>query len=196
MLTEWERIMEYDESFYERNEKFQYELSKELTPFIFGVFPEINSILDVGCGCGFFSGKLGQLYDCEVLGINGDRPHNRTIEIMTFDLNKKFELNKKFDLVISLEVAEHIEEKNANNFIDTITGHGDIILFSAAVPGQGGVGHVNEQPHEYWHKKFDERSYGYTDIIRRHLANKKNVPFWYRENIFLYEKYSGVGVTK
>ena len=43
--------------------------------------------------------------------------------------------------------------------VATITKHGDAVLFSAAIPGQGGQDHLNEQWPEYWQKKFEVNGY-------------------------------------
>ena len=56
-------------------------------------------------------------------------------------------------------MAEHIEEKSSDTFIDNLATAADIILFSAAVRGQGGDFHVNEQPLSYWKEKFMKRGY-------------------------------------
>jgi hypothetical protein len=65
-----------------------------------------------------------------------------------FDLSRPFRLGRRFDLVQSLEVAEHIPPAQTEIFVDNLAAHGDVILFSAAVPGQGGEFHVNEQPYD------------------------------------------------
>lgn len=177
----------YDKEFYERNYKFQKALADVLAFEIASIYnPE--TIIDFGCGCGHFSNRIALYSGGIAIGLNGDIPNNAEIEIKEADLSKCFMIAPKKDLVISLEVAEHIPESSADIFIDNLTLSGNRILFSAATPGQGGVGHVNEQPHEYWHDKFAERGYKCFDIIRPLLKDKKEVPFWYRNNIFLYEK--------
>lgn len=177
----------YDKEFYERNYKFQKALADELA---FEIASKYNpgSIVDFGCGCGHFANRIALYSGGEAFGFNGDIPDNAEIEIKEADLSKCFMIAPKKDLVISLEVAEHIAEENADTFIDNLTLSGDRILFSAATPGQGGIGHCNEQPHSYWTEKFLTRGYKCIDIIRPLLKDKKEVPFWYRNNIFLYEK--------
>jgi len=176
----------YDKEFYKRNYKFQKALADVLA---FEIASRYNprTIIDFGCGCGHFANRIALYSGGEAIGFNGDIPDNAEIEIIKRDLSEYIRTIEG-DLVISLEVAEHIEESKADIFIDTLTLHGNRILFSAATPGQGGIGHVNEQPHEYWHEKFKQRGYKYFDIIRPLLKDKKEVPFWYRNNIFLYEK--------
>lgn len=177
----------YDKEFYKRNYKFQKALADNLAGWI-AVTYSPKTIIDFGCGCGHFSGMIARLCNAEIIGFNGDIPDNVEIEVRKYDLSKHINIIKKYDLVVSLEVAEHIPEERSDIFIDNLTLSGDIILFSAATPGQGGENHQNEQPHEYWHEKFKQRGYKYLDIIRPLLKDKKEVPFWYRNNIFLYEK--------
>ncbi len=86
----------------------------------------------------------------------------------------------------SLEVAEHIPEQAADTFIDSLTRHGRLILFSAATPGQGGEHHVNEQPPRYWQAKFAARGFQLFDFLRPRLRANKAVYLWYRHNVFVY----------
>jgi len=98
-------------------------------------------------------------------------------------------LNKKFDLAISMEVAEHLDESYADIFLDNICRHSDIVLFSAAHIGQGGDGHINEQPMTYWIEKFEKRDYKWIDI--RHIYEKNySIEDYYKENMGLYIKSS------
>ncbi|MNG06715.1 hypothetical protein D3C84_899730 [compost metagenome] len=104
------------------------------------------------------------------------------------DLTKSLQLNKKFDLAISLEVAEHLPESAANIIVETLTNHSDCILFSAAVPGQGGQYHINEQWPEYWHQKFKSKDYLAYDVLRNEFWNNEKIFWWYKQNIILYAK--------
>jgi len=178
--------MTYDSNFYDRNYKFQKALSDVLTPWIIENLKP-KSVIDFGCGCGYFLQSI-----CENnIGLNFNKPHNLMIPELNFiqhDLSEYFDSNHiKFDLVISLEVAEHLHPSSADMFIESLTDAAeDYILFSAATPGQGGDGHLNECPHSYWHHKFAEKGFIAHDIIRPILKDHKEVPFWYRNNIFFY----------
>ena len=102
------------------------------------------------------------------------------------DISKKIKLNKNFDLVISLEVAEHLPTESADIFVDTLTNHGSIIYFSAAIPLQGGTNHLNEQWQSYWANKFKERNYSALDLIRPLVWTNKMVQACYAQNGIVY----------
>src|SRR5690606_34222821 len=104
------------------------------------------------------------------------------------DLTKKLELNKKYDMAISLEVAEHLPESAADTFVESLTSHASIILFSAAIPQQGGQYHVNEQWPNYWNEKFKKRGFQAFDILRSEFWNNEHVPWWYRQNMVFFVK--------
>lgn len=68
------------------------------------------------------------------------------------------------DLSICLEVLEHIEAVAAVQVAKTIADNSKTLVFSAAHPGQGGEGHINCRPKEYWEGVFN--AYGlYRDYI-------------------------------
>jgi hypothetical protein len=64
-------------------------------------------------------------------------------------------------------------------------------MFSAAIPGQGGELHVNEQPYEYWRTKFTARGYAVFDCARRPVVRLKEIEWWYRFNTFLFANENG-----
>ena len=64
-------------------------------------------------------------------------------EFRAADLSQPIDLGRRFDVVQSLEVAEHLPSSRASEFIGTLTSHDPLVMFSAAVPGQGGEHHIN-----------------------------------------------------
>ena len=82
------------------------------------------------------------------------------------DLTHPLQLDRQFDLVLSLEVAEHIPAGRAATFIDSLVRHGDAILFSAAIPRQGGEQHINCQWPSWWAELFTQRGYQTFDLVR------------------------------
>jgi SAM-dependent methyltransferase len=163
-----------------------------ILPSVFNI-TNPKSVLDVGCGNGSWLKICSDLEVKETFGVDGIQiPDNELLikadEFLKYDLTKELVLKRKFDMVISLEVAEHLPESAADTFVDNLVRHGDVILFSAAIPGQGGQHHINEQWPEYWHLKFKKRGfYGY-DFLRTNFWNNDDIQWWYQQNILLFAK--------
>jgi hypothetical protein len=66
---------------------------------------------------------------------------------------------ERYDLAVSLEVAEHLPPALGDELVATCVKSAPHVLFSAAPPGQGGQGHVNEQPKAYWIERFARHGY-------------------------------------
>lgn len=159
-----------------------------------GVVP--RSILDVGCGCGIWLAEWRRLGEIDVIGVDGDYvdPKSLTIPLDNFlarNIALPFDLGRRFELVECLEVAEHLAAEHANALVDNLVRHGDLIVFSSAIPGQGGEFHVNEQPYEYWRDRFAERGYQLFDAIRSHIRSQSRIEPWYRYNSFIYANPQG-----
>jgi SAM-dependent methyltransferase len=151
----------------------------------------VGSVLDVGCGRGVWLVRWLRHGASEVTGVDGPyiEPESLHIPRSSFiarDIARPFSLGRKFDLVQSLETAEHLPEATAETFVDNLVGHGSLILFSAAIPGQGGEHHVNEQPWEYWRAKFAARGYELYDFLRPRIRDDASIYFCYRFNSFLF----------
>ena len=98
----------------------------------------------------------------------------------------------EFDLVVSLEVGEHINPVHTDVFVDNLCTHSDAILFSAAVPGQGGLSHVNEQDYAFWRQRFSARGYRLFDFIRPRLGSCYQVEPWYRYNCLFFARADAI----
>lgn len=199
----------YDEEFYKQQSQGSYQSAKEIIPIINSFIPNIQSVLDVGCGIGTWlkawqeQNKLIEIFGVDGNDISGsffyiDKSNYKKIDLTTTanaildDIKYSLKSSdyrrggvKLFSLTQSLEVAEHIDEKYAQNFIELLTLTSDIILFSAAIPNQGGLEHINEQPPKYWANLFEKYDYLCFDIRNLFWENDK-IDFWYRQNIFLY----------
>src|SRR4051794_21616799 len=181
---------EYTDQFYDYIERGARRSAKAIVPLVFDVLHPC-SVLDFGCGRGVWVREWLRAGASTVLGVDGTYVDLRNLTVppemfCAADLSKSFDFGRRFDLVQSLEVAEHIPESCADIFIQSICCHGDICLFSAAVPGQGGEMHVNEQPLEYWRKKFGAQGFEPFDWLRPQLREAYGVEPWYRYNILLY----------
>jgi cyclopropane fatty-acyl-phospholipid synthase-like methyltransferase len=156
----------------------------------------VGSLLDVGSGHGAWAAEWLLAGVREVVAVDGDyvQPEQLAIDKSQFvahDLSKPLDLGRKFDLVQSLEVAEHIAAEHADLFVDNLVKHGDVVLFSAAVPHQGGEHHVNEQPPQYWRERFAARGYVAFDWLRPRIADWREVKAWYRYNTLIYANAAG-----
>lgn len=152
-----------------------------------------SSVLDVGCGVGTWLAAWGRAGVSDVIGIDGDYVDRTALELpsdkfVPHDLQQPFSLGRKFDLVQTLEVAEHLDESYADTFVESLTKHGDTIMFSAAVPGQGGTHHVNERWPSYWAEKFAKAGFTAYDVIRPRIWTDPRVISWYRQNILLFAR--------
>jgi SAM-dependent methyltransferase len=149
-----------------------------------------SSVVDIGCGVGTFLSVFKSHGVNELLGIDGGWVLKEQLYVdegyfVEADLEKPVELAQRFDLAICVEVAEHLTAKSADTIVDTLCSASDFIVFSAAIPGQGGQNHVNEQPFGYWQEKFAARNYRYFDIFRQLYWNDERVDWWYKQNMFL-----------
>jgi SAM-dependent methyltransferase len=160
-----------------------------------------ESVLDVGCGTGSWLAEWVSQGVTDVLGLDGEYVDTASRQIepsrfRTMDLRKGFSVGRTFDLVQSLEVAEHLDESCADTFIDSLTRHASTVLFSAAIPGQRGFHHVNEQWPSYWITKFANAGFMPSDIIRSQIWIDQRVDIWYRQNTLLFSKLPFTDVPK
>jgi hypothetical protein len=154
-------------------------------------------MIDVGCGLATFAAVFIESGVSDVLAVDGpwvdtDRLHIDKKLFRSVDLEKPLEIGRGFDLAVCLEVAEHLDGSAANILIESLCSLSDVIVFSAAIPNQGGQNHINEQPLSYWQKKFLARGYDLYDIFRPRFWENAKVDFWYRQNMFLVAKSGAV----
>lgn len=152
------------------------------------------SVLDVGCGLGYFCSAFLSAGVPEVYGVDGSWVPDSMLRFprhcfVQHDLEKPLDLGRRFDIVISLEVAEHINAKAADVFVRSLAAHADRIVFSAAFPGQGGQNHLNEQWSEYWLILFKQCGYLPVDILRSRLLCCETIPHWYRYNTMVFIRH-------
>jgi SAM-dependent methyltransferase len=165
-----------------------------ILPLVFK-FSYANSIVDIGCGIGTWLSVSSSLGISDLMGVDGDyvakdllEKHLNLDSFLAADLSLPLALDRRFDLALCLEVAEHLPESSARNLVNSLVKCSDVILFSAAIPGQGGQNHINEQWPDYWAQLFEEHDYVFLDIIRSLIWDNPNVDFWYKQNIFLVVK--------
>lgn len=146
----------------------------------------IKSIIDIGAGVGQWGKDLSVPYTAVDFQIPGDMLLVENYIDWDITSNIPFPLTDRYDLALCLEVMEHISEQYAEKTIKLLTQLSDKILFSAAIPGQGGICHVNEQWQTYWANLFSKFGY-YPKILD--IRDNPNIEIWYRNNMFLYVNY-------
>jgi hypothetical protein len=165
---------------------------REIIPIILEL-TKPSSVIDIGCGIGTWLKVFDEYGIMDYVGVDGEFVDRDLLKIgadkfYPQDLREKWSLNRKFDLVVSLEVAEHLSEDVADLFVSVLVSHGDNILFSAAIPGQGGQNHLNEQWPVYWQKKFEQYGFFCHDIVRPLIWNNSKIDWWYRQNMIFVSK--------
>jgi SAM-dependent methyltransferase len=181
----------YNKQFYGSMQDGSLRSARMIVPLLNSLFKP-KSVIDIGCGIGLWLKVwIEDIGLTDVMGLEGPYITKEMLcvpaeNIMFVDLKEKINISKHFDLVTSFEVAEHLPETAANSFVKQLTSLGKVIAFSAAIPGQGGTYHINEQYPEYWAKKFAEHGYVPIDYMRPIIWNNTDIDWWYRQNILIY----------
>jgi len=161
-----------------------------VVPFVLELLKP-GSVCDVGCGRGTWLAVFRELGVTDVCGVDGDYVNRDELEILpeefvAADLERGLELDRRFDLVLSLEVAEHLPEESAAGLVDSLVALAPVVLFSVALPGQWGYGHVHHQCPDYWNDHFRRHDYLAIDCIRPRIWTDLRVRFWYRQNTVMF----------
>lgn len=149
--------------------------------------------IDVGCGPGWWAAHLHADYCTEVLGLDGPEGGKAItdldIPLLRFaeaDITRLMpEDDQRRDLAVSLEVGEHLTADQAAPFVATLQQLAPVVVFSAAIPGQGGVGHVNERWPDWWAAMFRDSGWETSGAIRRHLWDLDGLAPYYAQNMFV-----------
>ncbi|MBI3812114.1 MAG: methyltransferase domain-containing protein [Nitrospirae bacterium] len=181
---------EYTDEFYRALREGAHKSARAIVPLVLE-YVEPRSVVDVGCGTGTWLSTFREHGITDILGVDGDYIKKEGLEIpddrfLSFDLRTPFRIDRQFDLVVSLEVAEHLPPECAGIFVETLVGLGPVILFSAAIPLQGGTHHINEQWPDYWAALFKLKDYIPVDLIRKRVWQNPDVDFWYVQNTLIF----------
>jgi SAM-dependent methyltransferase len=151
-----------------------------------------RSVLDVGCGLGTWAAVFAD-HGCDVLGLDWVEIPDELLEIpraqfRVVDLEGSVELPQRYDLALCLEVAEHLSEPAGRRLVRLLSSVSDVLVFSAAVPGQGGQYHINEQWPAYWQALFRAQGFRFEDEIRWRFWDDEEIEWWYRQNMFIVRR--------
>ncbi len=176
------------------------ESHKTVLGYVFSL-RKFESASDFGCGLGLWLNTARSLGASRIMGydipeISREERKLGPDEFTPSDLSKPIRIERPYDLAISVEVAEHLPYASAATFVETLTNAADWVLFAAAIPYQGGMGHVNENWMEFWGLLFGARRYKCYDIIRPRFWHDASISYYYRQNTVLFVKDGADGVLK
>lgn len=180
----------YTNEFYRDHQAASLGSARAIVPLVLRlVRPE--SVVDVGCGIGTWLSVFQEQGVADVCGMDGDWVDRKSLLIpgsrfLAVDARRPLPVERRFDLAVSLEVGEHLPAECAQVLVGSLTRLAPTVLFSAAIPFQGGVGHVNEQWPEYWVDHFAQHGYSIIDCIREAIWQNAEVEWYYAQNTLLF----------
>lgn len=158
----------YNEDFHNYHIKWFRAKNKNFSQIILNLYKErVESVVDIGCSIGTFlepwneDGKIVRGYEyCYEESMNGIKNAGLEDYILFGDATKSIQFDRKYDLAVSIEVAEHIPTEYSEQFVkNLINASNGMVLLTAALPGQGGTGHINCQPKEFWINLFEKHGW-------------------------------------
>jgi SAM-dependent methyltransferase len=187
----------YDSGYFELIEEQSRSSAEAVVPLLLELLGA-ESVVDVGCGTGTWLEQFRRHGVEEIAGLDGEWVDRAALKVPAerfevVDLASAPPRERGFDLVVSLEVAEHLPPESAEGFVELLTSLGPVVAFSAAIPGQGGSGHVNEQWPAYWSERFARRGFVPFDVLRRRIWQDERVAWWFRQNLVLYVEAGRAG---
>jgi SAM-dependent methyltransferase len=180
----------YDARFFEAELKGALESARIVVPIVVDVVMP-KSVVDVGCGLGAWLRAFQENGVSAVRGFDGTWVDQSKLLIdrecfTAVDLGRPMTIGQKYDLAVCLEVAEHLPSRNNRSFVQMLTWAAPFVLFSTAIPGQGGSHHCNEQWPSYWRALFAEAGFKLLDPVRPWIIHDSRVEWWYRQNTVLF----------
>jgi SAM-dependent methyltransferase len=185
-----EDVQPYSERFFADHEAGARRSAGVVVPLVVDLLAPA-SVVDVGCGLGTWLSVFREHGVEDVVGVDGAYVDRDSLAIpadrfLARDLTEPLDLGRSFDLAVSLEVAEHLPERAAQTFVDSLARLAPAILFSAAIPEQDGAGHVYGQWPSFWRGLFAPRGLRLVDCVRTEIWSNDAVEFWYRQNMLLF----------
>ena len=150
-----------------------------------------RSVVDVGCGTAAWLQVCRERGVEDVVGVDGDHIDRAQLRIprerfVARDLAQPFSLDREFDLALSLEAAHYLPPERAPDLVAAIAAAAPVVLFSAAIPAQGGGPGLNRQWPAYWATLFRDHGLTACDWLRARVWEDERVDWWYAQNALLY----------
>ncbi|XGV98057.1 MAG: methyltransferase domain-containing protein [Leptolyngbya sp. BL-A-14] len=182
----------YNQAFFDSQSEGSLYSAQQIVPLLLE-WLHPKSVVDVGCGVGAWLSVFRECGIQDYFGVDGEYVDRKQLKIpldhfLAQDLAQPLKLDRRFDLAMSLEVAEHLPAESASAFVGSLVSLSDVVLFSAAIPFQGGTGHINEQWRGYWVQLFQQYNYVPIDCLRYRLWGKEKIEPWYVQNSLLFVK--------
>lgn len=190
LLRAKERV--YDEEFYASTDGAHAPMYERLAAALYERLHP-RSAVDVGCGTGVILALLAER-GVTVRGVEGSRHAIAASPVAEHIVRANLERGVpnlgRFDLAICIEVAEHLPQRAAPALVEGLTTMSDRVLFTAAVPGQGGTHHVNEQPRQFWLDLFRRQGFGESPLTECLRGDVRHIPEpeWMAQNLMLLER--------
>ncbi len=183
--------MIYNQDFYDTIRSGCQASAEVVVPLVLQRLGTVADVVDVGCGEGWWAETFARLGGCQVTGVDGAYVQGSPLagRFVPLDLAQPLRLPRQpprpFDLAVCLEVAEHLPESRAASFVADLCNLAPVVLFSAAIPGQSGAGHINCQWPSYWAALFRRHGYDFDGSIRFDIWDDPRIEPWYRQNLHI-----------
>jgi SAM-dependent methyltransferase len=187
----------YDDAFYRQAILWQGPSAFNVARAIVESYQPRN-LIDVGCGPGTYLVQF-RLLGIDVHGLEGSdaalrRCRDQHLSVEQIDLRMPHGAGRAFDLALCFEVAEHLPPSASSTLVDTLATYSEHIVFTAALSGQGGTGHINERPLAFWDSLFAQRGFvtepDRIELLIRQFARDPDINPWLLQNLRCYR--SGV----
>lgn len=176
---------------FESIEREEFAQAKSIASFVYNKMPNAK-VADFGCGPGTYVRAMIDV-GIDATGYDHDIRTSNKQNLVRSDI-LSLNLDDKPDIILCLEVAEHIPEESSEDIVLSILRNlkkGGCVIWSAAIPGQGGDGHINCKPVSFWADLFNK--YGFSrardienDIL---LAVRSDVHMgWLTNNLLVFTK--------
>ena len=181
----------YDKQFYDEIRETSRHAARTIIPMILELVGRVSSVIDIGCGNGIWLSVWREHGAVRTTGLDGGHVDRATLEIatedfITADLAEPLPVKTRHDLAMTLEVVEHLPRDRAESIVDELVALAPVVLFSAAVPGQMGEGHLNEDWQHIWAERFEKRGYRTLDPVRSRIWFDGSISWWYQQNILVF----------